>query len=165
LSAIWSPIPRPLYSLVFLGRLWLCCGRMALHTPVRLLRAAVFPVHGLRPWTATTTFGFPTSQCWHWLHGASSEGKARSDGHLIHHQDRIERLFRAAFSLDRNREKQPPMRFLAWPRTMIQIKAAARRSPKMARMASRQTLNTEVVRTAAFVLSIALIVWIAFSVW
>ena len=48
---------------------------------------------------------------------------------------------------------------------MIQIKAAARRSPKMARMASRQTLNTEVVRTAAFVLSIALIVWIAFSVW
>jgi hypothetical protein len=33
------------------------------------------------------------------------------------------------------------------------------------RMASRQTYSTDVVRMAAFVLSIALIVWITFSVW
>ena len=38
-----------------------CCGRTARSIPARRSRAAVFPVPGLRPSTATTTSGFPTS--------------------------------------------------------------------------------------------------------
>jgi hypothetical protein len=38
-----------------------CCGRTEPHFPARRSPVTLSPGHGLRPWTATTTSGYPTS--------------------------------------------------------------------------------------------------------
>ena len=48
---------------------------------------------------------------------------------------------------------------------MIQIKRGHQNYRQKQRMAFKRAFNNEVVRTAAFVLSIALMAWIVFSVW